>query len=375
MWFSTFVVKNLTRRPLRSVLTVVAMAMAIGSVVALVGVANGFEQSFLRVYEGAGVDLLVLRSGRQRFNSALDESLADQIQQVPGVRQTFVGLADLASFPDAGLYTVVLQGWEPETPVFDHLRITAGRPLTRKDTKSVLLGVVLASQLDKKVGDTVEIVEGEHFTVVGIYESNNIVENGALVIPLKELQRMMSRPGQVTGISVVLTRHDDPQLREEVRERIKALFPNLMVLSGREQVESLTEIKMAKGMAWLTSMIALLIGSFGMMNTMLMSVHERTREIGILRAVGWRVGRVIRMIMLEGVFLCLLGAACGSLGAIAFMKILTKVPATSLFIDGHIDPMLLVYGFLIAIGVGLLGGLLPARRASRMLPTEALRHE
>jgi len=375
MWFSTFVLKNLTRRPFRSVLTIIAIALAIGSVVALVGVADGFERSFLRVYEGAGVDLLVVRGGRQRLNSALDESLNDEILQVPGVQQALPGLADFVSFPDAGVYMALVQGWRPETPVFDHLRITSGRHLSKSDAKGVLLGAVLADKLDKHVGDTVEILEGEHFKVVGIYESNNVFENGALVIPLKELQRMMSRPGQVTGISVVLTQHDDPQLPEQVRQRIKALAPGLIVMSVREHVESLPEIKMAKGMAWLTSTIALLIGSFGMMNTMLMSVHERTREIGILRAVGWRVGRVIRMIVLEGVFLSLLGAVCGSLGAVVFMKILTKVPATSLFIDGHIDPLLLIYGFLIAIGVGLLGGILPARRATRMLPTEALRHE
>jgi putative ABC transport system permease protein len=111
------------------------------------------------------------------------------------------------------------------------------------------------------------------------------------------------------------------------------------------------------------------------MNTMVMSVHERTREIGILRAVGWRVRRVIRMVLLEAVFLSLLGAACGTLGAWAILRLLTRVPAVNGVIDGRIEPILIFYGFAIAIGVGLLGGLIPAQRAAKMMPTEALRHE
>jgi putative ABC transport system permease protein len=185
----------------------------------------------------------------------------------------------------------------------------------------------------------------------------------------------MARPGQVTGISVILTEPGSAALREEVRRRIEALAPGLKAYSVRELADSVTEIQLAKGMAWLTSTIALLIGSFGMMNTMLMSVHERTREIGILRAVGWRVERVIRMVLLEAVLLSMIGAFCGCVAAVVLLKVLTRVPAVSGFIDGHIDPLLLGYGFLIAIGVGLLGGIIPARRATRMMPTEALRHE
>src|SRR5215469_5197168 len=103
MWFSTFIFKNLIRRPLRSLLTAFAVALAIGSVIALVGIANGFEQTFLTLYANAGVDMIVVRSGaRQRMNSTLDESLGDKIKQIDGVREVLSGLADMVSFEDAG---------------------------------------------------------------------------------------------------------------------------------------------------------------------------------------------------------------------------------------------------------------------------------
>jgi putative ABC transport system permease protein len=162
MWFSTFIFKNLIRRPLRSLLTAFAVALAIGSVIALVGIANGFEQTFLTLYADAKVDMIVVRSGaRQRMNSTLDESLGDKIKQIDGVREVLSGLADLVSFEDAGLYSVVIQGFEPKTAVFDHMKIIDGRSLVKGDKRVALLGTILAGNLGKKVGEDVEVVEGE----------------------------------------------------------------------------------------------------------------------------------------------------------------------------------------------------------------------
>ena len=376
MWFSTFIFKNLIRRPLRSLLTAFAVALAIGSVIALVGIANGFEQTFLTLYANAGVDMIVVRSGaRQRMNSTLDESLGDRIKQIHGVREVLSGLADMVSFEDAGLYSVVIQGFEPETAVFDHMKIIDGRSLVKGDNRVALLGTILAGNLGKKVGDDVEVVEGEKYHVVGIYESHNVFENGAVVIPLKELQRLMDRQGKVTGFSLILDNPRNVEEVQEIRRKIEALAPGLSALPTADHVKSITEIRLAKGMAWLTSCIALFIGFFGMMNTMVMSVHERMHEIGILRALGWRVLRIIRMIVLESVFLSTLGALAGMLGAVALVQLLIRFPTVKGLIDGRIQPRFFAYGLVIAVFLGLLGSILPALRAARMLPTEALRYE
>jgi putative ABC transport system permease protein len=377
MWFTTFVFKNVSRRLLRSLLTIFAIAIAIGSVISLVGIAEGFESSFLRLYENAGVDMLVVRSGaRQKLNSTLDESLGDKMKEIKGVKKVLAGLADMVSFSEKGLYTVVIQGWQPETEVCEHLVIIKGRNLRKSDTQTVLLGANLAGNLGMDVGDDLEIIEGQKkYKVVGIYENHNVFEDGAMVVPLKELQRLMDREGKVTGFSLVLDNPRDSKGVEEIRRQIEALAPALSAKPTADHVKSISEIKLAKGMAWLTSCIALFIGFFGMMNTMVMSVHERTREIGILRALGWGLRRVIRMILLEAVLLSILGAVCGMIAAVVVVNALTHVPAASGVISGRIEPYLFGYGLLIAVVLGLLGSILPAIRASRMLPTEALRHE
>jgi putative ABC transport system permease protein len=376
MRFSTIVVKNAIQRPLRSILTTMAIAVAVGTVVSFVGISYGFERSFLDLYRGSGIGLVVVRAGsRQRMTSTLDERLADRIRLLPGVRDVIGGLMDTVSFTDLGLYGTLVQGWTPETMAFDHLRLVSGRALKRDDGKAVILGSILAKILGKDVGDTLPLYEGEEFRIVGVYRSSNVFEEGAMVIPLTQLQRLMERPGQVTGFSVIFDRSADRATLERVCRQIQALAPGLQAMTTDEHVQSLTEIQMAKAMSWLISAIALVLGTFGVMNTMVMAVAERTREIGILRAVGWRRRRVAWLILLESVMLSLLGAILGGVGAGVLLRLLTLVPTASGLIDGRIPPIVLAYGLAGAVVVGLTGGLLPAYRASRMLPTAAFRYE
>jgi putative ABC transport system permease protein len=300
--------------------------------------------------------------------------MGDKIKKLPSVHDVIPGLADVISFEDAGLYGVLVQGWVPESVIFNHITVIAGRTLKLDDTKAVMLGSILAKNLGKGVGDELKLFE-EPFNVVGIYNSTTVFEEGACTIPLAELQRLMDRPNQVTGFSVIVDHPVDPRRLEQVRKEIENLGAGVTALTTDEHVKSVSEIQLAKAMAWLTSAVALFIGSFGVMNTMIMSVHERTREIGVLRAIGWRKGRVVRLILLESVLLSLIGAVVGSLGAMLLVRILTRLPLVSGVIDGRIEPLFIGYGLAIAVLVGLLGGSLPAYRASRMLPSSALRYE
>ena len=375
MYFITMTFRNVLRRPLRSTLTLVAVALAVCAVVSLVGIANGFRDTFMEFYEGADVDLLVVRSGSaRRLTSTLDEELGDRITRVAGVKEVIPGLADVVSFSEQGLYVVPVSGLLPETRVFDSMELTDGRSLTKDDQRAVMVGITLAESLGKKVGDSLDVVEGEPFEVVGIYESFNVIQNGSLVVSLHELQRLMGREGQVSGFSIVADDSRDKAMIDRIADEVSLLEPEIKVRPTKDHVESLSEIQLAVAMAWLTSTVAMVIGAVGVLNTMFMSIQERTLEIGLLRAIGWSRWRIVFMILIESVILAIIGAAIGIVISLVLVALLTKMPAVNGLIEGKISPFVVAQGFAIAVTVGLIGGLLPAIRASRLSPSEALRH-
>ncbi len=382
MRFYSFILRNVIRRPVRSLLTGIGIALAVGAVVSLLGMARGFEQSFAELYEGRQVDLMVVRAGvTERLTSSIDQKIEEQIRMIPGVRDVTGGLMDVVSFLEADLIGVPIQGWEPGGFLFENLVMLEGRPLEPGDHRAVMLGTVLAENLGAKVGETIDIQE-ERFRVVGIYRSFNIFENGSAVVLLSDLQHLMARPGQVTGFQVVV--RDVPEkkpLIDEVSRRIESLTNSrgeslkLSALPTRDFVKSTFQIRLAHAMAWVTSTIALVIGAVGMLNTMIMSVFERTHEIGILRAIGWRRWRIVRMILGESLVLALAGAVAGTAGAMALTWLLSTLPAASGYMRATIPGTVILEGFLIAIAIGLLGGFYPAYRGAGLQPTEAIRHD
>ncbi len=376
MRFHTFVLKNVARRPVRSALTVLGMAIAVGAVVSLVGISQGFQKSFLSIYSKRQVDLIVQRAGaKQRLLSELNTSLGDKIAAIPGVNQVNAGLIDMTSSPDLETAMgILVQGWPADCALFNHLEMLQGSRLVAGDDHKIMLGRILAQNLGKKVGDTLTLYD-EKFVVKGVYEAYSVYENGGALMLLEDLQKPMGREGKVSGFTVVLDHPKDEREIERVRREIEALEKNLAATPTKEFVSSTTELQIAEAMAWITSAVALIIGAVGILNTMIMSVFERTREIGILRAIGWGRGRIIRMILLESVLLSFSGGVVGTIIAIAMTQGLSRMPAVAGMIDNNIPPSVIGQGFVIAVLVGLIGAAYPAYRGAQLLPTEAIRHE
>ncbi|HEV3168619.1 MAG TPA: ABC transporter permease [Isosphaeraceae bacterium] len=375
MRFTTIIVRNLVRRGVRTVLTVLGLAIGISAVVALIGIAWGFERSFLVIYETKGIDLIVVRAGvSERLTSNLDAKLGEQLKRVAGVKAIAATLTDVVSFEEANLASVLANGWEPGSILFRGIRVLKGRALQPGDDKAVMLGRVLALNLNKTAGDRLDIA-GEPFQVVGIYESDSLFENGGLLVPLNVLQRMMGRQGQVTGFVVSAEGAPDRRAIEALKKRIESTLPKVAAVPARDFVEGDLQIRLANAMAWATSAVALVLGSVGMLNTMMMAVFERTREIGVLRALGWRRRRVLTLILGEALALGVAGAALGSaLGYLGVMAI-AATPTARGFITSDLPPSVIAVGFALGLTLSLLGGLYPALRGASLEPTEALRYE
>ncbi len=375
MWFTTMILANLRRRPLRSALTISGVAIAVTAVVSLVGIARSFENTLLAIYQSRGVDLVVVRAGGvQRLGSVLDEKLADRVRQLPGVARVSPALAEVVSFEKLDLFGVLVRGLPLESFILEDVNVVAGRRLAPGDKRTVMLGAVIAKTLNAAVGQTIEVLPGKPCRVVGIFQSRNLFEDGSIIMPLEELQELMDRQGEVTALMVIADDKSKPGL-DALAARISSLAPQLDVLRTRDYIETAIEVRLARAVAWLTSTIALLVGTVGMINTMLTAVFERTRELAILRAIGWRKGRIMKLILGESIVLGLAGAVIGILLAIVITQVLSRLPQAGRLVSGDISFGVILQGLWIALLVGLVGGLFPAVRAARLLPTEGLRHE
>jgi putative ABC transport system permease protein len=374
MRFSTLIARDLFNRKARTVLTVLGLAVGIAAVMILTGIAWGFERSFLAIYETKGIDLVVVRAGiSNQLSSNLDQRIGEKVAKVDGVVEVAPSLMDTVSFEEKNLISVLANGWEGGSRLFRGVRTLRGRTLEPGDRRVVMLGRVLELNLGKAVGDEVAIA-GEPFRVVGIFESDSLFENGGLIVPLGELQRMMGREGQVTGF-VVAARSSEPAEVARLARRIEQGVSGVAAVPARDYVQSDLQIRLTKNMAWATTAVAVVLGSLGLLNTMVMAVFERTGEVGLLRALGWRRRRVLALILGEAVVLGLLGSLAGTAMAYGGVRALWLAPTARGFIDPNLPPSVVAIGLGMGLGLSLLGGLYPALRAAALDPTEALRHD
>ncbi|MFO0881127.1 MAG: ABC transporter permease [Gemmataceae bacterium] len=383
MTFLGFLLKNLLHRKARTTLTILGVAVAMATIVTLRGVAHGFETSFQANFEQRGADLIITQAGvPDQLRSDLEESYGPRVAAIPGVAHIIPGLVELVDFQRGeGTHSAIVNGWRIGESTFDDLKMLSGRAFQEGDRRKILLGTTLARNLRKQVGDQVE-VQRQKFEVVGVYDSFTLYENGGAVLPLAELQELMLRKGSVTGFSIMLESGPNKNaMMERVQAEIEALTDSegkagrVTAQTTRDYVSKAMPIRLAHGMAWVTSFIALIIGGISMLNTMIMSVMERTREIGILRAIGWRMRRVVWMVLGEALILSLAATAVGTVGAFVALRWLAYLPQTNGFISGHLSPAVLVEGLFMTVVLALLGGTYPAYRAAQWAPSEALRHE
>jgi putative ABC transport system permease protein len=214
-----------------------------------------------------------------------------------------------------------------------------------------------------------------------VYKSPIVFEDGGAILPIEDARALTAK--RVTGFSVRVddTVADHDELVRQVKERIEALRDpedpsvRLTAQTPEEFIQSLSHLQLVRAISWMVSVIAVIIGVISMLNTMVMSVLERTQEIGILRAVGWPRGRVVRMVLGEAVVLGLAAAVVGTLAAVAGTYLLSLSPKVNGFIEPGVAPVVVAEGLGLTALIGLLGGAYPAVRAARLLPTEAIRHD
>ena len=373
MRLTTMALANLGRRPLRTTLTALGIAVAVGSFIVMVGLSQGIERAWVTNLHARGTHILAGQKGAvNRLNTSLDESLGREMERVAGVGAVAGELGDLMILEED--QTTVSAGWPAGCFLWGALHLTEGRLPAPGEADAALLGEAAAEALHKKVGDAL-LLQNHRFTLVGVFRMNGVLGNSAVVIPLGAMQDLMQRPGKVTGFNIRVDRPEISGRVAEVRRRLQAAFPALMFAESDTVADDDGILRLFRAIAWSVSAAALWIALVVMLNTLLMSVLERTRDVGVLSAVGWSSGRILRMFVLEGSLLALCGGIAGLLLGSAGLHWLLSLPRLRGLFETAMTAAMLFQVLIVTALLGILGSLYPAWRASRLSAVDALKYE
>jgi len=375
MSFISLIFKNPFRNKSRALLAIIGIGIGIATIVALGAITAGLSSTMDDTLHAGGSDFSI--SGKDNDTSTTNpfgtatfsEDWVSIIENVTGVDSAAGVYIGMVSVPDARFFTLI--GLDPNATGFADLRITEGR-LFSEEGNELVLGKLSAERLNKTVNDTIK-VNDEYYDITGIFESGDANQDRGAYTTINNVQKLLDDEG---NISMIYVKVDSGADVDEVTKRIEEKYgDNITTVTSISDIETIANaLDMVNSASFAISLLAIVIGGIGIINTMIMSVYERTREIGVLKAVGWKGRRILGMILGESIVLTITAGIFGSLLGIAGIELLSYLE-----ILGGMTPIytidIFIQAFTVAIVVGLVGGFYPAWRASRLPPTEALRYE
>lgn len=366
-WIS-LVWKSLWRRPARTALTAAGVAIGVGLIVALLSITAGVRRTADELIHVGRADFGLFQQGASDLTrSLLPESLQTRIARDGGVDETARIFLLVGSVE--GRDSSLLFGYAENEFPMRRLVIVRGR---RPRGNEAALGDSAAKSFGLGIGDDVRVGK-RRFRVSGLFHSGNAFVDRGTVLPLNVVQAIAARPREVTTIAVTVKIGQAPKT---VAKRLERDIPGLTaVVEPGQAVKIDTSSRLIVTAGWIFSLLALIVGGIGVTNTMAMSVFERIREIGIMRAVGWPSHRIAALIVSEAVGIGLLALGVGLLGGWIAAEVFTDHSSLSNLVEADFTAHVFVWGLAFALGVGVLGALYPAWRAVTLTPIAALRRE
>ena len=383
--------RNVLSRKLRSSLTILGIVIGISAIIALISVSQGLENAIAGQFEKIGsnrVYLFAAGAGDPASRTGITQRDADLLNTMAEAKWVNRYLFDSGAFTYGNevqvfgtVYGIDTDESEKRWQDLD-LKLQEGRFMQNGEKNAAMFGFKAAKDgfdNEVRVNSNVEF-GGRKVKVVGILEEiGNPQDDNAIYIPIDTLREIKKQPDRVSMIEIILKSGIDSS------EAVKKITHRLERIKDKDSFEVITKDQILGQLGSILAIvqavvvgiasISLLVGSVGIMNSMYTAVKERTSEIGIMKSLGARNSNILTVFLYES---AILGGVGGSIGVVMGTLIAFGVQAGAgaagfSLLKVSIEPMLMVFGILFAVGVGMAAGAIPARQASRLQPVEALR--
>jgi putative ABC transport system permease protein len=385
--------KNLLRKRMRSILTVIGIALSSWVLVSLLGFNQGYEAALNKDVDNMGFQLMIMAKGCPYEAATLmlkggtglkymQESIMKDIAKEHDVEKVTPILMSAVFDPNKGENGGIAAYFGVEAKSFSEmkpfLKFRQGGWFADENAFEVVMGYEAAELEQREVGDMILMPEKNvKFKVVGILKRTGTQDDGTIFAPLKTLQKIFNRPDEITTIGIKVKKGVDSYNLEEKLYKL----PDVQIVSLQQVKDTIMKlISTAKIMVLSIAIIAILIAMVGVVNTILTSVWERMQEIGILKTIGAMPLDIFKLIWTETMILCTTGGILGIVFALILARvtdilirtILPYAPGGGLVL---IDTRLALITLGAIMCIGLLSGIYPAWRAGQIRPLEAIRGE
>ncbi|NTE46697.1 ABC transporter permease [Agrobacterium pusense] len=402
MFFETsrLALRAISRNLLRSFLTVLGVVIGVAAVIAMVTIGNGTTEQVKSELSRLGTNMLFVRPGQFGPGRASTEAKRFDDRDVEAIRNQISGIRAVAPQNRSSAATVIFGGKNHQTSVIgttnDYLiaqdwTIALGRDFQPAEDRGGQIGCIIGETVrqelfgaENPVGQTIR-VSNISCPVIGVLARKGQSglgddQDDTIIMPLKIHQR---RIGGTTTISSIMVSAQDGVSTAKVQSDLQNLLRERRSINiGREDdftVNDMTQIASAMtgtttlltGLLGAVAAVSLLVGGIGIMNIMLVSVTERTREIGIRLAIGALEKQVLTQFLVEAVMLSAFGGIVGILTGLG----LAYAVVSFLNVPFVTSPSIIFLAFAFSAAIGVIFGYFPARRAASLSPIEALRHE